>query len=106
MPLVPAPGRSLCSLLLATAAWGQVHQDFLSVAFASEQADAGLLLSPDMPRLTVANRPVEVKARRGREAMPAAPDSDVTLRARLSREGAFEYCRIRPTPDSSLAPRN
>ena len=65
MSLVPTIARSLCYLLLATAACGQGHQDFLSAAFASEQADPGLLLSPDMPRLTLtlANRPVEVKAR-------------------------------------------
>jgi hypothetical protein len=71
-----------------------------------EQADRGLLLSQDMPRLTLtlANRPVEVKARHSSDATLAAPDSEVTLQAHLSREGAFEYCRIRPAPDSILAP--
>ena len=53
-----------------------------------------------MPRLTMtlANRPVEVKARRGSEATLTAPDSDVTLLARLSREGS-----VRILPDSPRA---
>jgi hypothetical protein len=51
--LVPTIAKSLCYLLLATTACGQGRQDFLSGAFASVQADSGLLLSPDMPRLTL-----------------------------------------------------
>lgn len=97
--------RCLCSaLLFAIAAWGQGQQDFLPPAFATDQADRGLLLSTDMPRLAMllANRPVAVKTRGNGEATLAAPDSEVTLEARLSREGTFEYCRIRPMPGSSL----
>ena len=59
-----------------------------------------------MPRLTLtlANRPAEVKARRNDgSATLTAPDSEVTLQARLSRAGAFEYCRIRPASDSPPA---
>jgi hypothetical protein len=97
----------LCSaLLLTTAAWGQGDREFLGGAFATDQADRGLLLSPDMPRLTLllGNRPAAVLARGNSAAALRAPDSEVTLEARLSREAAFEYCRIRPAPDSSLAP--
>jgi hypothetical protein len=102
---MPTLGSLLCSLLLATAAWGQRRQGFFDVAFASEHAGSGLLLSPDMPRLTLtlANHPIVAKARHGNEATLTALDSDVTLQARMSREGAFEYCRIRPAPGSPLA---
>jgi hypothetical protein len=77
----------------------------LSGAFASDQAGPGLLLSPDMPRLTLTlgNRPAEVKAHRNGIATLVAPDSEVALEARLSREGPFEYCRIRHASDSPLA---
>jgi hypothetical protein len=89
--------RRLCStLLLATAAWGQGHRHFLTEAFAQEGIP-GLTL-------TLANRPVEVKARLAGTMTLTAPGSEATLEARLSREGPFEYCRIRPAADSSLAP--
>ena len=105
MSLVPTIAKSLCYLLLVIAACGQGRQDFLSGAFASEQAGPGLLLGPDMPRLTLTlgNRPAEVKAHRNGIATLVAPDSEVALEARLSREGPFEYCRIRPASDSPLA---
>lgn len=96
MALVPGLRLFACSLLFVAAGWAQAHQNFINAAFASEQAGKDLLLSPDMPglTLTLANRPVEVKARRGREVTLAAPDSEVTLGARLFREGVFEYCLI------------
>lgn len=99
-------GRYSLALVLATSAWAQGGQSFLRGAFATNQADHGLLLSPDMPRLALllANRPVAVTARRSGEATLAAPDSGAPLEARLEREGPFEYCRIRPAPDSSAAP--
>jgi hypothetical protein len=45
-----------------------------------------------------------VKERGAGRAALAAPGSEALLEARLSREGAFEYCRIRPAPGSPLAP--
>ena len=98
--------RLFVALLLATAARAQGGGDFLRAAFATGQADRALLLSPDMARLDLmlANRPVAVKARRDGGATLTAPDSEVLLEARLSRQGPFEYCRIRHAPDSDLAP--
>lgn len=94
------------ALLLATAAWAQGPRDFLHAAFDTGQASGSLLLSPDMPRLTLtlANVPVEMKARNAGEAILTAPNSEVTLEARLSHEGSFEYCRVRPAPGSNRAP--
>jgi len=97
----------ICSvLLLATAAWAQGERSFLSAAFATDREDRGLLLSSDMPRLSLllSNRQAEVKQRGTRQATLAAPASEVLLEARLLREGPFEFCRIRPAPGSSLAP--
>jgi hypothetical protein len=45
-----------------------------------------------------------VIARRESVATLTAPGSDVRLEARSSREGPFEFCRIRHAPDSSLVP--
>ncbi len=92
-------------LLLAGAAPGQRHRDFLHAAFPG-QTDASLLLSPDMPGLSfaLANLAVQATPRSPGVAALTEPHSEVTLAARLSREGAFEYCRIRPAPGSSLAP--
>ena len=61
--------------------------------------------SPDMPDLSVllGNRPAVITPGREGEATLLAPDSEVTLQARFSREGPFEFCRIRPVPGSSLA---
>ena len=88
--------RLLLALLLATAARAQNGAEFSS----------GLLQSPDMPRLELmlANRPAAVIARREGMATLTAPGSDVRLEAHSSREGPFEFCRIRHAPDSSLAP--
>src|SRR5262249_51798031 len=57
-----------------------------------------------MPRLELmlANRPIAVMARRNGGATLTAPDSEASLDARLARAGPFEYCRIRPAPDSRL----
>jgi hypothetical protein len=101
-----APFRICAALLLATAAWAQGGRGFLGGAFAADQEDRGLLLSPDMPRLAVllANRPAVVKTRGARQATLSAPDSEALLETRLAREGPFEYCRIRPAPGSSPAP--
>jgi hypothetical protein len=98
--------RTCPLLLLATAAWAQGGRGFLSTAFATDREDRGLLLSSDMPLLSLllANRQAAVKERGTRQATLAAPVSEVLLEARLSREGPFEYCRIRPTLGSSLAP--
>src|ERR1035438_761842 len=99
-----APFRICAALLLATAAWAQGGRGFLGGAFAADQEDRGLLLSPDMPRLAVllANRPAVVKTRGARQATLSAPDSEALLETRLAREGPFEYCRIRPASGSSL----
>ena len=96
MALVPSLRLFVCWLLFGTAGWAQAHQDFINAAFASGQAGKDLLLSPDMPglTLTLANRPVEVKERHGRDVTLAAPDSEVTLEAHIFRESVFEYCRI------------
>lgn len=96
--------HAVYSLLLVTAAWAQTNRDFLGGAFAAAQEDRSLLLSADMPQLTLAlaNIPVEVKARTAGEATLASPNSEAMLQARISREGAFEYCRIRPAVGSSL----
>jgi N,N-dimethylformamidase beta subunit-like, C-terminal len=96
--------RFLAALLLASAARAQ-SGGFLHAAFAAGNADRTLLLSPDMPNLELmlANRPVSVKTRQDSAATLTAPDSEVLLDARLSRVGAFEYCRIRPAKDSFAA---
>lgn len=96
---------ALCVLLLAPVSWGQPAPDFLHAAFDHGQED-GLLLSPDMPqlKLTLANIPAAAKARSNGAATLSAANSEVTLEARLSREGSFEYCRIRPAPGSTPAP--
>lgn len=93
-------------LLLATAAWAQGGPGFLSAEFPAVQEDRTLLLSPDMPRLSLllANRQAEVKQWRDGQVSLAAPASEVLLEARLSREGPFEYCRIRSGPGATLAP--
>src|SRR4051794_29729681 len=87
--------RLFLALLLATAARAQSGAEF----------STGLLRSPDMPRIEVmlANRPAAVTARHEGLATIAAPGSDVRLEARSSREGPFDFCRIRHAPDSSLA---
>ena len=71
------------SLLLATAVRAQSQAGFLT----------GLLESPDMPhlQLMLANRPTAVMARRDGVATMTAPDSEVRLEARSSREGPFEF---------------
>ena len=98
--------RICLALLFAVTAWAQGGPDFLSAWFAADGADRGLLLSPDMPRLALmlANRQAAVTERGNGQATLVAPASEAILQARLLREGAFEYCRIRPAPGSSLAP--
>jgi len=61
--------------------------------------------SPDMPDLSVllGNRPAVITPGREGEATLSAPDSEVALQATYSREGPFEFCRIRPAPGSFLA---
>jgi len=88
--------RLFLALLLATAVRAQSGAEF----------STGLLRSTDMPRveLMLANRPAAVIARHDGVVTLAAPGSDVRLEARSSREGSFEFCRIRRAPDSSLAP--
>ena len=92
------------TLLLAAAASGQRHPDFLHAAFPYRPEST--LLSLDMPglTLTLANLPVQVTARSDGGAALTEPHSEVTLEARLSREGAFEYCRIRPASGSRIVP--
>lgn len=92
-------------LLLAAVAPAQGERDFLRAAFAGGSADSSLLLSPDMPHLALllGNRAVTVKGRGEGDAILVAPDSELTLQARLSRQGAFEFCRIRPAAGSFLA---
>src|SRR5690349_17178859 len=92
-------------LLAATAAGAQPSRDFLQAAFA-DRADHSLLLSADMPRLSLllGNRPVAAGERRKDAVLLTAPDSEDLLEVRLVREGVFEYCRIRPAPNSRLAP--
>jgi hypothetical protein len=94
-------------LLLTSAAWAQAGRGFLTAAFAAAgQQERGLLLSPDMPRLSLllANRPAAATQRTGHQATLTAPASEMVLEARLSREGAFEFCRIRPAAGSPLVP--
>jgi hypothetical protein len=81
-------------------------QSFLESAFPSDTSGRTLLLSPDMPRvsLLLVNRPAAVRQRAPGEAVLAAPGADSLLVARLTREGPFEYCRITPAPGASLAP--
>jgi hypothetical protein len=88
--------RLFFALLLTTAVWAQTGAEF----------STGLLRNPDMPQLELmlANHPAGVIARREGVATLTAPGSDVRLAARSSREGPFEFCRIRHAPDSSLAP--
>jgi len=95
-------GLVCAALLLAECGWAQGEQNFIRAAFAAGGADASRLLSADMPGLTLAlaNRPAAVKERSGDSAVLMAPDSELTLQARLSREGAFEYCRVRPAANS------
>ncbi len=50
------------------------------------------------------NRPAALTPRGEGEATLRAPESEVTLEARFSREGPFEFCRIRHAPGSFLAP--
>ena len=94
------------ALLLVPCGWAQGGRNLVHTAFATEGADTGLLLGSDMPGmwLMLANRPVAVKERSQAAARLAAPDSELVLEARLSREGAFEYCRIRPAANSPLVP--
>jgi hypothetical protein len=58
-----------------------------------------------MPRLSLllANRQAEVKQWRNGQPTLGAPASEVLLEARLSREGPFEYCRIRSAASAPLA---
>ncbi len=99
------PGLIVAVLLLARCGWAQSERNFLRSTFAAQAADASLLLSPDMPDLSLAlaNRPVAAGERSAGAAILTAPDSEVTLEARLSREGPFDYCRIRPAAHSTLA---
>ena len=92
-------------LVLATVAWAQGGPAFLSAGFPAVQEDRALLLSPDMPRLSLllANRQAEVKQWRNGQSTLAAPASEVLLEARLSRDGPFEYCRIRSAAGAPLA---
>jgi len=62
--------------------------------------------SPDMPELVLmlGNRPAAVTSRGEAEATLSAPASEVTLEARFSREGPFDFCRIRHAPGSVLVP--
>jgi len=98
------PGICL-ALLLAGTAWAQGGRGFLRAAFEADGADRSLLLSPDMPGLSLllANRQAAVKERSAGHATLAAPESEAALAATLSRQGPFEYCRIRPAPNTSLA---
>ncbi len=99
--------RLLCAaLLLLPCAWAQGERNLLQAAFAAAGADTSLLLSSDMPglSLTLANRPATVRERASGAAVLVAPDSEVALVARLSRQGPFQYCRIRPAPASPLVP--
>jgi hypothetical protein len=61
--------------------------------------------SPGMPDLSVllGNRAAVITPGRKGVATLSAPDSEVTLQANYSREGAFDFCRIRPAPGSFLA---
>src|SRR5215472_8429484 len=96
--------RSLMvALCFLSAAPAQGDRDFLRAAFAE---DSGPLLSSDTPHLSLllGNRPVTVKERHGGDAILVAPASEVTLQAQISRQGPFQFCRIRPAPGSFLAP--
>lgn len=99
-------GISAVWLLSAVPSSAQGERDFLRAAFGVGPVDSGPLLSPDMPHLSLllGNRPVTVKERRDGEAVLVAAASEVTLQARISRQGPFEFCRIRPAPGSFLAP--
>ena len=97
----------LCAaLLLIPCGWAQGERNLLHEAFATSQADTSLLLSSDMPGLwlMLANRSAAVQERSAGGAVLVAPDSEIALEARLSHEGSFEYCRIRPAANSPLVP--
>ena len=85
------------------AAAPSAQQDFLRAAFGDGHGEDSLLLSPDMPRLELmlGNRPAAVRERNSGAAVLNAPDSEITLDAKLSREGQFEFCRIRPSAGST-----
>ena len=72
------------------------------------QDRAGLVLfpGPDMPELSLflGNRPTTITPQREGEVTLRAPESEVTLQARFTRERPFEFCRIRHAPGSSLVP--
>lgn len=71
----------------------------------TEPGRSQILFGPDMPDLFLflGNRPsVLTPAAEGGSTL-TAPDSEVTLQARFWSEGAFEYCRLRHAPGSSLA---
>jgi hypothetical protein len=99
-------GISALWFLFAVPSSAQGDRDFLRAAFAVGSVDSGLLLSSDMPHLSLllGNRPVTVKERHGSNAVLVAAASEVTLQAQISRQGPFQFCRIRPAPGSILAP--
>src|SRR5690349_14877606 len=106
MKRVPASGGiAAVWLLLAMTASAQREGDFLRAAFADKGTD-DLLLGEDMPHLSLllGNRPVAVREHREKDAVLVAPASELTLEARLSRQGPFEFCRIRPASGSFPAP--
>ena len=103
----PMTRSLLCAaLLLLPCAWAQGERNLLQAAFAAAGADTSLLLSPDMPGLSLllANRQATVRERASGAAALGRRIPKCSLVARLSREGPFEYCRIRPAPGSPLAP--
>lgn len=103
-PSVAALKCWLLLLLCCVGVQAQTERTFLREAFGSDHSRESLLLSPEMPGLvlTLANRPVEVRQRRMDEVVLRAPESEATLVARLSREGPFEFCRIRHAPGSFI----
>jgi hypothetical protein len=75
--------------------------NILQEAFGGQPLDKSLLLNSRFPSvsLLLVNRKAEVQARLGaNEAVLRAPGSDQRLIAHFSREGQFEFCRVRPEP--------
>ncbi len=75
-------------------------------AFGTQPLNGNPLLSVEFPRVSLlfANRAAEVQSTHGGEGVLRAPGSEAILVARLERQGAFNFCRIRHRTGSAIPP--
>lgn len=99
------PRVAVLFALFATCAFAQEHSSFLHQAFGVQPLAQSPLLAGEFPdvSLLLANRNVEVKARRGpHEVLIRAPGSEAALTARFERQGVFDFCRIQHEPGTQI----